>query len=204
MHKEYALPVECYHQRSPDTCLAACVRMALHYFGDKIDELDFYHKARFGPKYPGLCDVCIALPLIKRGYSVISYWNGRLEDWGVWTSELSELYSKHEAAAFKTKKYHRRANASPELIKKYLTSGVPIIAEVLAGKFYRTREIGTHMILIRGFDKHGFLICDPWGMQHFVSYEHFQKAWVPSKRFGKSMIAVLPISKSEFPQRLGV
>jgi len=28
------LPLECFHQRTPDTCLAACVRMVLHYFGD--------------------------------------------------------------------------------------------------------------------------------------------------------------------------
>ncbi len=200
--REYAIPVECYHQRTATTCLAACVRMVVHYFGGRIDELQFYREARLTKEFPGLCDACIAMPLIKRGYKVISYWNGRLEDWGVWTPELASLYHAREHEAFKTNKYVRRRNASFVVIKKFLTQGIPVIAEVLAGKFYHTKEIGTHMILIRGFNKEGFLICDPWGMQHFISYEHFRNAWIPSRRFGRSMIVIMPISKSRFPRRL--
>ena len=200
--REYALPVECFHQRSPVTCLAACVRMVVHYFGDHVDELDLYREARLSPEYPGLCDACIALPLIKRGYKVITYWDGKLEDWGVWTTDLAELYKAREKKALKTKKYVHRKNASFEIIKKYLLKGIPVTAEVLAGKFYRTNEIGTHMIMIRGFSKDGFLICDPWGMQHYITYEHFKKAWIPSNKFGRSMIVIMPISKSEFPRHL--
>ncbi len=196
MLREVVLPIECFHQRSPDTCLAACVRMVLQYYGARIDELKFYHEARFGRQYPGLCDVCIALPLIKRGFKVFSYWNGRLDDWGVWTTDLAELYRDHEKKALKTKKYFRRTNASVQLIRKLVLQGKPIIVEVLAGKFYNTREIGTHMITICGFNKKGFWMCDPWGLQHFITYEHFSKAWIPSRRFGRSMIVIEPISKS--------
>lgn len=202
--RDIILPVECFHQRSPDTCLAACVRMVLQYYGDRIDELKFYHEARFGRQYPGLCDVCIAMPLIKRGFKITSYWDGHLDDWGVWTTDLAELYKEHEKKALRTKKYLRRRNASPDLIKKLVTKGIPVIAEVLAGKLYNTHEIGTHMILICGFNKQGFWMCDPWGLQHFISYKHFSKAWIPSRRFGRSMIVIEPISKSRFPQRLGV
>jgi len=201
--REIVLPVECFHQRSPDTCLAACVRMVLQYYGGRIDELKFYHEARFGRQYPGLCDVCIALPLIKRGFKVASYWNGRLDDWGVWISDLAELYKEHEKKALKTKKYFRRRNATVQLIRKLLVQGKPVIVEVLAGKFYNTREIGTHMITICGFNRKGFWMCDPWGMQHFITYEHFSKAWIPSRRFGRSMIVIEPISKSLSRSRRG-
>jgi len=190
------LPLECFHQRTPDTCLAACVRMVLHYFGDSIDELAFYRKARFG-NYRGLCDVCIAVPLIKKGYKVTSFWNGKMEDWGVWTSDLAALYKDHEKKALKTRRYARKRNASLAIIKKCIKRGIPVIAEVLAGKFYRTHEIGTHMITIMGFNKKGFHICDPWGMGHFISYEHFKKAWIPSSKFGRSMIVIEPILKSK-------
>ena len=202
--RELVLPVECFHQRSPDTCLAACVRMVLQYHGSRIDELKFYHEARFGRQYPGLCDVCIAWPLIKRGYKVTSYWNGHLDDWGVWTTDLAELYKEHEKKALKTKKYFRKINASVPLIKNFLKKGKPVIAEVIAGKFYNTREIGTHMITICGFNKHGFWMCDPWGMQHFITFEHFKKAWIPSRHFGRSMIVIEPISTSLSRLRRGV
>jgi hypothetical protein len=106
------------------------------------------------------------------------------------------LYKQHEKKALKTKKYFRRKNADLKLIKHYVRHGMPVIAEVLAGKFYRTHEIGTHMILIRGYTKEGLLICDPWGLQHHISDEHFKKAWIPSPRFGRSMIVIEPILKS--------
>lgn len=196
LKREHVIPVECFHQRSPVTCLAACVRMVLHYYGKKIDELKFYKEAQLSPDFQGLCDACIALPLIKRGFQVTTYWNGALEDWGVWTTDLARLYKKQEKRALKTKKYFRRKNATVEIIKHYVRHGVPIIAEVLAGKFYRTREIGTHMILIRGYNKKGFLICDPWATQYLISFSHFRKAWIPSRRFGNSMIVIEPISRS--------
>ncbi len=192
LKREHIIPIECFHQRLPVTCLAACVRMVLHYYNSKIDEVKFYREARLSRKYEGLCDACIALPLIKRGFKVTSYWNGALDDWGVWTTELAGLYAKHEKKALKTKKYFRKRNASVDIIKKLVRRGIPIITEVLAGKFYRTTEIGTHMVLIRGFTKEGFLICDPWGSQHFISYKHFSKAWIPSRKFGKSMIVIEP------------
>lgn len=201
---EYALPVEGFHQRSQYTCLASCVRMVLNYFGEKINELSFYRESQLSPDYPGLCDVCIASPLIKRGFKVTSYWNGRIEDWGVWTADLASLYKDRESKAMKTKKYSRHRNASLDMIKKFIIQGIPVIAEVFAGKFYGTNEIGTHMIMVRGFNRQGLLICDPWGMQHFISYPHFLKAWNPSKNFGRSMIVIQPISKSKFPLRLGV
>ena len=106
---------------------------------------------------------------------------------------MAELYKEHEKKALKTKKYVRRKNASVQLIRKLLVQGKPVIVEVLAGKFYNTREIGTHMITICGFNKKGFWMCDPWGMQHFITYEHFSKAWIPSRRFGRSMIVIEPI-----------
>jgi hypothetical protein len=196
LSKEHIIPIECFHQLSPVTCLAACVRMVLHYYGVKLDELKFYREARFNRKYEGLCDACIAMPLIKRGFKVATYWNGALEDWGVWTSELASLYAEHEKKALKTERYFKKQNASKELIQHLVHKGIPVIAEVLAGRFYRTTEIGTHMILIRGYTKHGFLICDPWGLQHFISYEHFDRAWIPSKRFGKSMIVITPTLRS--------
>jgi len=177
--------------------------MTLRYYGEKIGELSFYREARLSSKYRGLCDACIAMPLIKRGYKVISYWNGKLEDWGVWTTDLAVLYKSHEKKAMKTKKYVRRKNASLPLIKRWLKKGVPVIAEVLAGRFYRTKEIGTHMILIIGFNKKGFIICDPWGDENFVFYKDFVKAWFPTKRFGRSMIVIEPTSRSKSRQRRG-
>ncbi len=196
LKREHVIPVECFHQRSPVTCLAACVRMVLHYYEVRIDELKFYKEAQLSKSYEGLCDACIAMPLIKRGFKVTTYWNGELDDWGVWTTELARLYKQHEKKAIKTKKYFRRKNADLKLIKHYVRHGMPVIAEVLAGKFYRTREIGTHMILIRGYTKEGLLICDPWGLQHHISDDHFKKAWIPSPRFGRSMIVIEPILKS--------
>jgi len=196
LKREHVIPVECFRQRSSTSCLAACVRMVLHYYKTRIDELKFYKEAQLSRDFQGLCDACIAVPLIKRGYKVTTYWNGELEDWGVWTTELARLYARHEKKALKTKKYFRRKNATVSLIKHYVRHGMPVIAEVLAGKFYRTRDIGTHMILIRGYTKEGFLICDPWGAQHFISYRHFSKAWIPSKKFGNSMIVIEPILKS--------
>lgn len=195
LKREYLLPVECFHQRLSVTCLAACVRMVLHYYGDPIDEVKFYRDAQLSKRYEGLCDACIAMPLIRRGFKVTTYWNGELEDWGVWTADLAKLYAEHERKALKTKKYAHRRNASIELIKRYVQKSIPVIAEVLAGRFYHSKEIGTHMILVRGFNKQGFFICDPWGMEHVISYEHFKKAWIPSKKFGRSMIVIEPISR---------
>ncbi len=192
MRSECLLAVKYHHQQSPDSCLAACVKMAVQYFGSHLDELEFYRKSRFSRKYPGLCDVCIASTLIKMGYKVVSYWDGRMEDWGVWTDELAALYKRAEVKAKKTKKYVHKHNASLETIKSFIDKHIPVISEVLAGEFYNTHEIGTHMVLIRGYDKRGLHICDPWSGQGFITYEHFMRSWSPNKVFGRSLIVILP------------
>ena len=191
MH-EYALPLQCHKQQRSYTCVAACVKMVLHYFGDKVDEVKFYKKCQLSPDFEGLCDVCIAPALSKLGYRLISYWNGRLEDWGVWTTDLANLYHAAEKRAKKMKCYSRRRNASLKTIKNYIDKGIPVIAEVLAGKFYGTHDIGTHTVVIRGYDKRGLNICDPYAGTNFLSYKRFLRAWIPSKRFGRSMMVIIP------------
>lgn len=184
------IPFACYYQTTADTCLATCVKMVLAYYGTTIGEQSFYKQARF-KDYHGLCDAAIAMPLIKKGFTVTSYWNGNLADWGVWTPELQAIYRAHELAAKKTGKYHRKKNATLKTIKNYLDKNIPVIAEVFAGKFYHSHAVGTHMIVIIHYDNKGFYCCDPWGAQHFVKYERFMKAW-RHNGIGRSMIIIQP------------
>ncbi len=190
--RKYALPCQCHRQERWYTCVAACVKMVLHYFGDRIDELRFYRKSRLSPDFEGLCDVCIVPELARKGYTLVSYWNGRLEDWGVWTPELARLYRNAEKHARKLKAYVRRRNATLGIIKGFIDKGIPVIAEVLAGKFYGTRDIGTHTIVVRGYNKRGLLVCDPYAGHYLLSYRRFLRAWIPSRRFGRSMMVILP------------
>lgn len=192
MPSEYALPLQCHKQERSYTCVAACVKMVLNYFGDKIDEVKFYKKSQLSPDFEGLCDVCIVPELARKGYKVVSYWNGRLEDWGVWTQDLGKLYRDAEKRARKMQSYVRRRNATLKTIKTFIDNGIPIIAEVLAGKFYGTHDIGTHTVVIRGYNKRGLNICDPYAGTNFLSYRRFLRAWIPSKRFGRSMMVILP------------
>lgn len=192
LHHNYALACPCHKQERSYTCVAACVKMALQYFGVKIDELKFYKKSRLSPDFEGLCDVCIVPELSRLGFKVVSYWNGRLEDWGVWTQDLARLYRNAEKRARRINSYVRRRNATVETIKGFIDKGIPVIAEVLAGKFYSSHDIGTHTIVIRGYNKQGFFVCDPYAGSYLLSYKRFVRAWIPSKRFGRSLMIILP------------
>ena len=192
--RSVVLPVAYHHQRTPDTCLAACVKMVVEYYGGKVDELGFYNKARLSPKYEGLCDVCIVPELKKAGFRVVSYWDGKLEDWGVWTPDLAAAYVKAEKRARAKANYVHRRHATLQTIKDFVKKGIPIICEVLAGNFYRTKEVGTHMIVVTGYTPKGLYICDPWSRSRLISKEHFLRAWSPDGKF-RSMIVITPVKK---------
>ncbi|MBI4139834.1 C39 family peptidase [Candidatus Woesearchaeota archaeon] len=187
-------------QLTESSCFPACIRMVLRYYGVVVDEKWLWKCGMILP-HTGTWDVTLAPVLKKLGYKTITYWSGSIDGWSntvpLETREkYKDLYSKSVGSGVLV---HRR-NASISLMKKYILSGVPVLAEVNADIFYGEKCGWTHMIVIVGFSKNFFFFHDP--DKHFggdflrVGFSRFRKSWENlSSLAGRSMFVILPKNK---------
>ena len=180
------------------SCFPASVRMVLKYFGDNINEKTLAINSRL-PDHKGCWDVKIAPFLIKKGYNVISYWNGLLSGWNA-SKKLAKAYNAEYKKASKIGFRHKK-NARISTIKDYIKNGIPVLTEVDASMFYKKKFDFTHMIVVVGYDKVNFFVHDPdkdWGKTFKkISISKFRKAWEKlSPKSGRSMFVVFPKANS--------
>ncbi len=180
-----------------NSCFPACVRMVLKFYGDDIDE-KWLCKNSTLPGHKGCWDVKIGPILIRKGYSVTSFWDGSIQDWNS-DSELIKAHQKEYKRAAKQGLKHKK-NATISLIKKFIDNNTPVLTEVSSDRLYREHFGYTHMVVIVGYDNKNFYFHDPdkthGGKNKKVSFGRFRKCWEKiSSDSGRSMIV---IEKSRF------
>ena len=190
MKKLLAVPF--HKQRFANSCLPACIKMVLAYYGDRARERTLYRMGKL-PGHPGSWDVKIAPYLIKTGYAVTSYWNAGMKAWRMKPVTV-EAFNQAFTIARKAGFLHKR-NATINLIKKLINKGTPVLAEVDADIFYGERFGVTHMVVVIGYDAGHLIVHDP--DPHFgetrrkVRLAHFKKSWEQLAGLaGRSMIII--------------
>lgn len=157
--------INVYKQRG-DTCAVACLMMVLEYFGI-IEKANWYEERRlfriYGSKYmSGTPFSAIAYHLSKNGLKTSIYHsNPKLfnndkkelsED--VFQSSMKEYEEHLQRAQLKGTKVVNGIDINAKLIKEKIQNGEIII---LAGEINGVY----HAILLSGYDKDKFIVCDP-------------------------------------------
>lgn len=172
-----------------NSCFPAAIKMILRFYNDDIDERKLYKKSTL-PGHKGTWDFKIGPIIIRKGYRFTSYWNGPVESCCL-EPEIIKAYKAAYKKAIKIGMGHKK-NASVYLIKNLIGRGIPVIAEVHAGKFYNEKMEWTHVMVIFGYDRKNFYFHDPdkkyGGANKKISFSKFKKCWEKiSPDSGKSM-----------------
>ncbi|MBI4020418.1 MAG: C39 family peptidase, partial [Candidatus Aenigmarchaeota archaeon] len=182
-------------QKLANSCFPACVKMVLGYYGDDIDEKELYENSVL-PGHPGAWDVRVSQFLINKGYKVTSYWNGKQESWWGVKQETANAYRREMGKALEMGFIHRQ-NAGMPLIRKFIDTNIPVLAEVDADVFYGEKLGCTHMVVVVGYDEDNFYVHDPdkkgGGKTRAVPIRRFRKAWERlSPMAGRSLFVIEP------------
>lgn len=184
-----------YHKQGlKHSCFPCGVRMIGAFFGKPEQEKGLYLAGKLAG-HPGVWDAPIARRLIGKGWKVVTYWDGKIEGWGISKKTVRE-YNQEYRIAVKEGMEHKHG-ATLKTIKDWIRHGVPVLTEVDANKFYCGKFDCTHMVLIVGFDDIGFILHDPephFGMRNVrITYSWFKKSWEHlGKHAGRSLFVLYP------------
>src|SRR3989344_5602847 len=93
-------------QQFENSCLPACIRMVLRYYGDDINERKLFHQGRIKP-WKGTWDVTTAQSVLKKGYAVTVGWTGDLTSWNI-PLNISKRYWKEYKKAIRKGMRHEK------------------------------------------------------------------------------------------------
>ncbi len=190
------LPVPYRKQVTESSCFPACIRMVLRFYGDDVDERWLWMRGILLPEHTGTWDVTLAPVLKSSGYDSVSYWSGSINGWSTTVPlKTREKYKELYRRGIRDGSLTHRRNASLQLIKKYLSRGIPVLAEVNADVFYGRKCGWTHMVVIVGCSKNFFYVHDPdkhmGGKFLRVSVSRFRASWEKlSSLVSKSMFVI--------------
>ena len=184
------LKVPYHKQQTEISCLPACIKMVLNYYGDDVEELDLLEKGKIG-NHPGTWDAKLAPHIIKKGYYFESWWKD-VKDPKL-PKKILEEYRKSMAKAKKLG-FKYQGEGSIEKIKKLIDKGIPVIVEVEAAKFYGKKSYEfTHVVVVNGYDGKGFFYLDPWKTKKGkMTFAKLLRCWKFKSGLDNSMTAIYP------------